>query len=72
MNKLEILEQKFNKIALDIKESDVKLDNNTLLVLYKYFKQASIGDINVSPPNFWELKEKAKYDAWTSVKGMTK
>ena len=47
-----------------------KLDNDTLLKLYGFFKQATIGDINITRPWPWQVKECSKYDAWLSVKGM--
>jgi len=43
--------------------------NEELLELYKYYKQATIGDINTSRPGFFNLKNQAKWDAWNLVKG---
>ncbi len=40
--------------------------------LYKFFKQTTVGDINVECPWSWDMKGKAKWDAWNSVKGLSK
>jgi diazepam-binding inhibitor (GABA receptor modulating acyl-CoA-binding protein) len=46
--------------------------NEDLLALYKYFKQATVGDVNTERPGMLDFKGKAKWDAWSSVKGMSK
>lgn len=42
-----------------------------LLELYKYYKQAEVGDVNTDRPGLLDLKGKAKWDAWESVKGLS-
>lgn len=37
------------------------------LYLYKYYKQASVGNINIEQPGFFDFTAKAKYNAWKSV-----
>mgnify|MGYP003972261451 CR=1 FL=1 len=46
--------------------------NQEKLVLYKFFKQATVGDVNTSRPGMLDFAGKAKWDAWESVKGTTK
>lgn len=48
-----------------------KPSDTELLDLYKYFKQAEIGDVNTDRPGLLDLKGKAKWDAWQSVKGLS-
>ncbi len=48
------------------------LGNDTLLELYALYKQATAGDASGSRPGMMDLKGRAKYDAWTKRKGMTK
>lgn len=48
------------------------LGNEVLLDLYALYKQATSGDISGSRPGMMDLKGRAKYDAWTKRKGMTK
>jgi acyl-CoA-binding protein len=44
---------------------------DSLLKMYSLFKQATIGDVAGSRPGGFNFKARAKYDAWTEVKGMT-
>ncbi len=48
------------------------LGNDVLLEMYALYKQATVGDVNGSRPGMLDLKGRAKYDAWTKRKGMTK
>ena len=41
------------------------------LNLYGLFKQARCGDISGSRPGVFDVRGRAKYDAWASRKGMT-
>lgn len=66
------LEQEFLTAAENIKISGKNLDNDILLKLYGYYKQATVGDCTVECPSFWNFKEKAKYEAWEQHKGMKK
>ena len=66
------LTEKFEKAAKKIKSSNLELDNDTLLNLYGYYKQGTDGDCNISCPGFWDLKGRAKYDAWNQHKEMSK
>ena len=44
-------------------------DNPTLLKLYALYKQATEGDNTGPRPGFSELVPRAKWDAWTRLKG---
>ncbi|RQO47463.1 acyl-CoA-binding protein [Variovorax sp. KBW07] len=44
-------------------------DNPTLLKIYGLFKQASEGDNTAKKPSFSDFVARAKWDAWTAVKG---
>ena len=44
--------------------------NEEKLTFYKYFKQATEGDVKGDEPWLIQFEAKAKYDAWASVKGM--
>jgi diazepam-binding inhibitor (GABA receptor modulator, acyl-CoA-binding protein) len=48
------------------------LGNDVLLELYALYKQASAGDVSGSRPGMMDLRGRAKYDAWTKRRGMTK
>lgn len=66
------IEQEFLNASENIKKSEKNFDNDTLLKLYGYYKQATIGDCNIECPSFWQLKEKAKWEAWEQHRGIKK
>lgn len=67
------LKELFEKAAADSKTLAEKPSNETLLKLYSLYKQASEGDVNTEPPsNPFDFVSKAKYDAWSGLKGKTK
>lgn len=43
-----------------------------LLELYGLYKQATVGDINISKPWFTDPKGQYKWEAWNKRKGMSK
>jgi len=46
-------------------------DDRKLLV-YKLFKQGTVGDVQGTQPYAIQFEARAKWDAWNSVKGMSK
>jgi diazepam-binding inhibitor (GABA receptor modulating acyl-CoA-binding protein) len=61
----------FLKATQDVKVLPLQ-DNDTLLSLYAYFKQATVGDVNTEKPSFFNFKDTAKWSAWEKLKGMPK
>ena len=47
-------------------------DNDTLLALYSLYKQASVGDVSGDRPGALDMINRAKFDAWTNRKGMSR
>jgi diazepam-binding inhibitor (GABA receptor modulating acyl-CoA-binding protein) len=68
----ENLEKEFLSAAEKIKKSGKNLDNDMLLKLYGYYKQATIGNCNIDCPAFWQVNDKAKWEAWDQHKGIKK
>jgi len=67
------LQQEFEQAAKDSKELPSKPSNETLLQLYSLYKQGSIGDVDSEPPtNPFDFVAKAKYEAWSGLKGKSK
>ena len=67
------LQELFEKAVNESKELPSKPDNETLLKLYALYKQGTEGDINTEPPsNPFDFVSKAKYNAWSDLKGKTK
>lgn len=62
----------FDKAAADIKTLTVSPTNEELLELYKFYKQATVGDCNTSRPGMFDMKGKYKWDAWNELKGTDK
>ena len=67
------LKEQFEKAVKESKELTSKPANETLLKLYSLYKQATEGNVNTDPPsNPFDIVNKAKYEAWTSLKGKAK
>lgn len=45
--------------------------NENLLEIYALFKQATKGDASGSRPGMFDMKGRAKFDAWAKKKGMS-
>lgn len=66
-------EAQFNK-TIELLKNHIKIDElpqDDQLTFYKYFKQSTCGDCNISAPSFWDIKGKAKYNAWKEVSGIS-
>ena len=46
--------------------------SDELLELYSLYKQATAGDVTGSRPGMLDFKGRAKYDAWSGRRGMSK
>ncbi|KAJ7170900.1 acyl-CoA-binding protein [Mycena crocata] len=69
-------EAKFNKAVAIVqglpKDGPVKPSQEDQLFFYSYFKQANLGDNTTTRPGMLDFTGKAKWDAWTGVKGTSK
>lgn len=63
------LAKHFDNAAKDIKTHGKSMSNDDLQAIYGLYKQATVGDINIAEPSFYQLTEKAKWKAWNSQKG---
>jgi acyl-CoA-binding protein len=66
------LKKAFEAAQAAAKKLPAKPDNDTLLELYSYFKQATEGDVSGDRPGAFDFVARAKYDAWAARKGMSK
>ena len=62
----------FNQAANDAPKLVGKADDDTLLLLYSFYKQSTVGDNNTEKPSFFNFKASKKWEAWESLKGMSK
>ena len=66
------IDQGFEQAIADSKSLSEKPSTETLLKLYSLYKQATEGDVNTEPPGAFDFVAKAKYEAWSSMKGKPK
>ena len=60
-------------IAADmVKNLSTTPESDELQVLYGYYKQATVVDINIEKPGFLNFKEGKKWEAWNVCKGISK
>jgi diazepam-binding inhibitor (GABA receptor modulating acyl-CoA-binding protein) len=66
------LKDLFHQATEDSKLLSEKPSNDTLLQLYSLYKQATEGDVTADPPaNPFDFVARAKYEAWSGLKGKT-
>ncbi len=66
------LPQRFEDAQQRVKTLKSAPSNDTLLELYALYKQATAGDVSGSRPGMFDLKGRAKFDAWSGKKGVGK
>jgi diazepam-binding inhibitor (GABA receptor modulating acyl-CoA-binding protein) len=66
------LKEQFESAAKESKHLSERPSNETLLQLYSLYKQSTEGDNHTDPPgNPFDFVAKAKYDAWSELRGKT-
>ncbi len=66
------LKEQFEKAIAESKALSEKPSNDSLLQLYSLYKQSTQGDVSGdAPSNPFDFVNKAKYEAWSSLKGKT-
>lgn len=63
------LQARFAKAQQDVTALAARPDNNTMLKLYAFYKQATQGDAMVGQPGSFDFVRRAKFDAWSAIKG---
>jgi acyl-CoA-binding protein len=66
------LEAQFAAAQADVQKLAERPDNDTLLELYSFYKQATEGDVQGEKPGPFDFKARAKYDAWEARRGMSR
>ncbi|MBC7513337.1 MAG: acyl-CoA-binding protein [Herminiimonas sp.] len=66
------LQTEFDAAQAASKNLEERPDNMTLLEIYALFKQATASDVSGERPGFTDMVGRAKFDAWNSVKGLSK
>ena len=60
---------RFESAAASAKQTKHRPDNATMLKLYSYYKQATVGDVQGARPGGFDFVGAAKYDAWAKLAG---
>ncbi len=64
------IKSQFEQAIKEAESLKERPSNDTLLLLYSLYKQATEGDNSNNPPeNPFDFVAKAKYEAWASLKG---
>jgi len=63
------LQARFAKAQRDVNGLAERPDNNTMLKLYALYKQATQGDAAGERPGSFDFVRRAKFDAWSAIKG---
>ncbi|XP_022747809.1 acyl-CoA-binding protein [Durio zibethinus] len=66
------LKEEFEEYAEKAKTLPDNTTNESKLILYGLFKQATVGPVNTSRPGMFNMKERYKWDAWKAVEGKSK
>ena len=69
MPEMSDLKQAFDRAVARSKTLSERPDNMTLLRLYALYKQGSDGDATGERPGFTDFVGRAKWDAWSALKG---
>lgn len=55
-----------------VEKLETRPSNEELLELYGLFKQATQGDVSGARPGMLDVRGRAKYDAWSRRKGLSR
>ena len=66
------LAKRFETAQSEAKKLPSRPDDDTLLELYSWFKQATEGDVSGTRPGALDFVGRAKHDAWAARKGVKK
>lgn len=66
------LADEFQTAQVTVKQLSKTPAADELLELYALYKQGTVGDVEGSRPGMMDFKGRAKFDAWSGKKGLTK
>lgn len=66
------LQARFERAQQEVNTLADRPDSGTLLRLYALYKQATQGDVTGEAPGPFDFARRAKFDAWSTVKGTPK
>ncbi|KAL6985609.1 hypothetical protein U1Q18_018985 [Sarracenia purpurea var. burkii] len=66
------LKEEFEEHAEIAKTLPETTSNENKLTLYALYKQATVGPVNTTRPGIFNMRERAKWDAWKLAEGKSK
>ncbi|KAL9450905.1 hypothetical protein AB3S75_012615 [Citrus x aurantiifolia] len=66
------LQEEFEEHAEKAKTLPESTTNESKLILYGLYKQATVGPVNTNRPGMFNMRDRAKWDAWKAVEGKSK
>lgn len=66
------LQEEFEEYAEKAKTLPESTTNENKLILYGLYKQATVGPVNTNRPGMFNMRDRAKWDAWKAVEGKSK
>lgn len=63
------MQERFESAQQNVNRLPDRPDNETLLKLYALYKQATQGDASGARPDNFDFVRRAKFDAWSAMKG---
>ncbi|KAH7514787.1 hypothetical protein FEM48_Zijuj11G0127600 [Ziziphus jujuba var. spinosa] len=64
--------EEFEEHAAKVKTLKKAPSDENLLILYGLYKQSTVGPVNTSRPGIFNLRDRAKWDAWKAVEAKSK
>ena len=64
-------EEEFAEARKKVEQLYTYMDNATIRKVYAFYKQATEGDISGKRPSVIRFRERIKFDAWSSISGMS-
>ncbi len=65
------LKAQFEAAVAGSKSLSSRPDNETMLKLYSLYKQSTKGDVSGKKPGRFAMVDRAKYEAWEKMKGVS-
>ncbi|WP_034385530.1 acyl-CoA-binding protein [Deinococcus sp. YIM 77859] len=69
---MQVLQEAFEQAQKDVQGLSRKPGNEVLLRLYALYKQGTVGDVTGDRPGGFDFVGGAKYDAWASLRGLSR
>lgn len=63
--------EEFESAVERVQKLPKRPNNDVLLELYGLYKQATAGDVTGKRPGMLDMRGRAKFDAWSTRKGMS-